>query len=446
MSRQDTLLKYFEQYREETETRIRAGIELYRKGQAAFSFVNPAGEPVTGVSFRARLRQHDFRFGCNIFLLDEFETEEKNALYREMFGETFNYAIVPFYWNALEPERGKPRYGKDSPKIYRRPAPDLVVEYCREKNIRMKGHCLVYDSSAPSWLPADVPGIKRETERHIAEVAERYAEVIPDWDIINETLLWNPYDPARTTRFFREPDYVQWSFDCAKRYLPLGRRFINEASGIWNFQFNRTPYYMQIQNLLAQCTPIGGIGLQAHQFVPRAEEGGHAARVYNPRVVYDLLDTFAGFGLPLQMSELTFASYNGDATDYELQGEVLRNMYRIYFSHPAMDGIVYWNLVDGYTWAGNGAGRGDMSAGENVFGGGLLYPDLSPKPAFRVLQELVKREWHTDCRGETGAGNRAAFRGFKGTYDITAEVGGKRYQEIYHLDGIDSHPATIVLA
>ena len=87
-----------------------------------------------------------------MFLLDEFETEEKNKIYRKSFPEVFNYAIAPFYWDDLEPEKGKPRYEKNSPKIYRRPSPDLVLEYCNENNIRVKGHCLVYDAFSPEWL------------------------------------------------------------------------------------------------------------------------------------------------------------------------------------------------------------------------------------------------------------------------------------------------------
>ena len=49
-------------------------------------------------------------------------------------------------------------------------------------------------------------------------------------------------------------------------------------------------------------------------------------------------------------------------------------MYSMWFSHPAMDGIVYWNLADGYTY---NAVPGDMSAGENYYRGGLLRFDGS---------------------------------------------------------------------
>lgn len=86
-------------------------------------------------------------------MLDEMESPEKNEGYKASFAKLFNYAVVPFYWRDLEPEQGKPRYSKDSPKIYRRPAPDLCVEYCQAHDIRMKGHCLVYPAGLPSGCP-----------------------------------------------------------------------------------------------------------------------------------------------------------------------------------------------------------------------------------------------------------------------------------------------------
>lgn len=107
-----------------------------------------------------------------------------------------------------------------------------------------------------------------------------------------------------------------------------------------------------------------------------------------------------------------------------LQAELLENMYRIWFSHENIDAIIYWNLVDGYTFNANGAGAGDLTSGENFFGGGLLYHDLSPKPAFETLNRLVNKEWRSLFNAETGADGRVSLRGFKGDYQIKAEKNG----------------------
>ena len=79
--------------------------------------------------------------------------DELNKKYRDDFKKYFTTATVPFYWNGLEPEKGKPRFDKNSEKIYRRPAPELCVEYCEENGINPKLHCLVYDKFLPDWLP-----------------------------------------------------------------------------------------------------------------------------------------------------------------------------------------------------------------------------------------------------------------------------------------------------
>ena len=55
-------------------------------------------------------------------------------------------ATLPFYWNDLEPEKGKQRYEKDSPKIYRRPTIDLCIEYCEQNGIEPREHALAYDA------------------------------------------------------------------------------------------------------------------------------------------------------------------------------------------------------------------------------------------------------------------------------------------------------------
>lgn len=434
-NRRENVLGHFIHHKDYTDERVKSGIELYRKSSAKLAVKDKEGNPVPGVRIKAVQKTHDFNFGCNMFLLDEFETEEKNAAYREIFKTAFNYAIAPFYWDALEPEKGKPRYAKDSPKIYRRPAPDLVTEYCSESGIRVKGHCIVYDAFAPKWLPREVDGIKREIDRHIAELSERYAAKIHDWDITNESLSWEVYG-NRVTPFFREPDYIDFCFDSAKRHFPLERKFINEAAGIFEgFHFNRTPFYMQLENLTNKGVPFDAIGLQFHQFVKQSEEKAYADRRYNPIKLYDVLDSFAEFKKPLQISEITVSSYNGDEEDREIQAELIENLYKIWFSHPAMDGVVYWNLVDGYTHSWDGLkSAGDMTKGENIYGGALLNHDLTPKPAFKVLQRLMNEEWHTECEVVTNEGGEADFRGFKGLYDVTFMKDGKKITRTVHLD------------
>ena len=425
MTRRETVFESYNRQKNMCDERVKNGIEQNRKAYANLSFTDKEGRPLKNVKFNAALKKHDFKFGCNIFMLDEFETEEKNAKYREMFADVFNYAIVPFYWNGLEPERGKPRYEKTSPRVYRRPAPDLCVEYCKQNGIGMKGHCLVYDSFSPSWLPRDVAKIWNEYDRHFEEISSRYKYDINDWDIINETICWDVYSP-QTTPVYKERNFVEKSFELARHYFPGNNLFINEAAGIWElFRYDRSYFYLLLDRLTRENVSFDSIGLQMHIFCPKDNEMERGEGRYNPIKAFNVLDTFGEFGKPLHLSEVTIPAYFGDEQGEEIQAELLCHLYKMWFSHKSCEGIAYWNLVDGYA---HGAPLGDMTSGENVYAGGLLNFDMSEKAAFKMLKKLVKEEWTTKCEDRTNDFGKACFRGFKGVYDLTYYVDGREYK------------------
>ena len=133
-------------------SRIEKGIEQNRKGDCRVRLTDAKGNPCAGARVKVKQTSHEFRQGANMLMLDEFKEQELNDVYRDTFHQYFKLGTVPFYWNTLEPTRGKPRYAANSEKIYRRPAPDLCMQYCEEKGIEAKLHCLVYEAYVPKWL------------------------------------------------------------------------------------------------------------------------------------------------------------------------------------------------------------------------------------------------------------------------------------------------------
>ena len=123
----ENIIKKFDSYDYYLNGKIARDIEENRKGQFVLSFKNESGEELSGVHVKVRQKRHAFKFGCGAFYLDQFEDEERRTLYRERFKEIFNYAVVPFYWDTLEPEQGKPRFEVDSPFVSRRPPVDTIM-------------------------------------------------------------------------------------------------------------------------------------------------------------------------------------------------------------------------------------------------------------------------------------------------------------------------------
>lgn len=443
MSRKEIALKYFREYRDYTEERVKSGIELYRKGYAEIEVTDGKGNPVKGVKITARQKNHEFKYGANIFMLDEFDDEEKNQIYREKFRSILNLATVPFYWSDLEPEQGKPRYAKDSPRIYRRPAPDLCVEYCVENGIEPKCHCLNYDNFIPDWLrDADVEYHKKMLEKRFCEIAGRYADCIPSFEVTNETFN---YYMSYQTKFYQEDDFVEWSFRTAEKYFPNNRLIINDYALFDNcwFRENRSPYFMQIERLLRNgITHLNSIGMQFHSFFDLEQEGTRAEVRYNPMHLYRVLDKYAELGKRIQITEMTIPAYSAKAEDEEIQAELIANLYPLFFSHPAMEAVIYWNLPDGYAAF---APQGDMTAGENKYYGGLLRYDLSEKPAYQVIKNLFTKEWHTETETMTDEAGRAKFRGFYGDYELNIVSDGKVLTKTLTLSSRKNNANKIVL-
>ena len=424
------VMRYFEKYRGYMEDRVRDGIEQNRKGYGSVTVTDASGAPVQGARVKLRQKRHEFSFGANLFMLEELESEEKNARYKEYFKDLFNLATLPFYWNDLEPKQGKPRFAADSEKVYRRPTPDLCLDYCAQNGITPKAHCLTYVDFSPSWVPDDVAETKRLLEVRYRALSERYAGRINGWEVINETLCGNERNDPKA--FFRMPDLIEWNFALAEKYFTANELIINEASAfLWeNYKYDRSNYYLQIERALSKGARIDAVGMQFHMFYPEREAEDKAAFYLNPKRIYDVLDTYARLNRPIQITEITIPAYSWGTEDEELQAEILENLYKIWFSHPAMEAIIYWNLVDGYAaWAP----QGDMTVGENVYHAGLVRYDFTKKPAYHALRRLLHETWHTETECVTGADGTASFKGFYGDYDAEIVVDGKTSSQMLQL-------------
>jgi GH35 family endo-1,4-beta-xylanase len=431
MSERRQVLELFEEYKDFTADRVKNGIELYRKGYAFLSVKDESGAPVEGAEITVKQKSHEFRFGANLFMLDELETPEKNEAYKKHFSELFNMATLPFYWDATEPEEGKTRYHKDASPMYRRPPIDRCMEFCEAHGIEPREHGLAYENFFPKWLHgAPTPKVKQALDRRYREIAERYADRINTIEVTNE-MCWDRVG-ARTA-FYEDPDYVSFCFKLAERYFPANQLVINDVTKIcWEDKCRPSDrYYGNIRNAIDAGARIDAIGMQYHQFHKREHEYEKTRVSYDPVWLYRHMDLYAQFGKPLQVTEVTIPAYSWEAEDEEIQADILEQLYRIWFSHPAMEQIVYWNLVDGYAhvWDPDPekirASQGDMTQGENYYHGGLFRFDLTPKPAYFKLKRLIEQEWHTEAEMSTNGMGKAQFKGFFGKYEVTVRKDGK---------------------
>ena len=415
-------MSLYEKHKEEIDIRVKDGIEKYRKGGAKIRLTDKNGNPIKNQTVRLNQVSHDFKYGANIFMLDELGDENLNAEYRKQFKEYFNAATVPFYWNTLEPQENRPRYDKNSEKIYRRPAPELCMEYCEENGISPKLHCLVYESFTPEWLHGlPLRKVKEKYEKRFKEITDRFSGRMFEFEVINELLQEKGW--KNKSVLSEQKDIIEWSFRTARKYFPDETLVINEGNPIISLadEDYRSPLYMMIDAALLKGAPIDKIGLQHHLFTGALcstnEEYDAAIKegteLFDPIKHLKGLDIIAELGLPLEITEVTVPTFDDTEEAEQLQADILKLWYSIWFSHPAVNTIVYWNTVEGYAYEKPGWN-------ENYCRGGIWHKDLTPKKSALMIKHLFLEEWHTDLTLTTDENGEIDFRGFFGDYLLTA--------------------------
>lgn len=422
----DLILESFLKNEKTLDARNTAGIEKYRKG--SFTLKIPAA---AGAQVSVRQKKHAFFFGTTAFMLGSFEKPEKELLYKEAFARLFNQAVVPFYWSDFEPREGHLRMREDSEFIYRRPATDTCLAFCKEYGIEPKGHCLTWSNFVPAWLSAYSPEERKGIlERRYKEIAEEYADKIPSFDIVNESA--SNYRYGKKALF---EEYDEYGLRLGKKYFPYNRKILNETNeAIWRDYASEGKYMafnMQLQDFIRRGIPFDEIGLQYHIFTTTEEMEKQGVRdaYLNAESMVEILDIFDSYGYPMHISEITVPGSGKMVENEEIQAYLVENLYKTWFATRNMKSIVWWNLVDGYAaYAPLGSDEG-----ENRCGGGLLRFDMTPKPAYEVLDRLINKEWRTELEGEVTADGMLSFRGFYGEYEVTA--GDKTYTVSLDTDG-----------
>ena len=413
------------------KSRVDRDIERNRKGNFNVTVLHD-GKPVPNAGVSYQLLRHDFDFGSNIFMLDQYHDPDQQELYLTQWKKLFNTAVVPLYWEGTEPERGHLRYSADTPNdVYRRPPCGRVAEFCRENRITMKGHPLFWHEFIPRWLPQDWNTLMPLIEKRFREISERYADLIPVFDCVNEpSRLFDQHFESQKNNVhyvFPPEDYIEQIFVLARKYFKNNTLILNEATGAAFCEFRGLygGHYLLMEKLLGKGVQIDRIGLQCHCY-----DSASYKNIFHSERLYHLLDGYAALKKPLVISEISISEENE-----ELQAMAVERLYSTCFSHEAVNGIFWWNLDD------NGILTAPSAPGENLPYGGLCRNGRE-KLSYRILNKLINKDWHTE--GETNlSGGKMSFAGFYGTYEITVSAGCKKISSTVDFKKDSSRDAVI---
>ena len=382
-----------------SDAQIDQRIQQYRTAEVTLTITDAAGKPVQGEVAIEQTR-HKFLFGCNAYMLGRCGDASAETTYRKQFAGLFNFATLPFYWGAYEHQETHP----DVDRLRR------MATWCAENNIRPKGHPLCWHNVAPKWLyDRDVDAIERAELARIEREVTTFRGLIDTWDVVNEVIDTpgneNGRNPiARWCQKLGRAGLINAAFTRARKHNPDTTLLLND------YRVDDA-YAKVIRECLDADIPIDVIGLQSHM---------HTG-VWSPEKLWQVCERFAPFGKPLHFTELTILSgplkshpnWNQSHPDWRTtpeaearQAEQVRRFYRLAFSHPAVEAITWWDFSDRGAW---------MTAPA-----GLLRQNMTPKPAYHVLEKLIKQDWWTAPQKLTpDPTGQIHFRAYLGAYRLT---------------------------
>ncbi len=391
----------------------------HRMGRLAVTVRDTSGTPVPGIDVSIEQTGHAFGFGNIGFDLIPFANGEHQASAGHFGGATrtdgeylasrwleiFNLATLPFYWASFEPVEGQPRT-----QVLQRTA-----EWFVDHGVTVKGHPLLWHTLAPRWLGDRSLREAEETMRaRITREVSQFAGLVDLWDALNEPVILpvftaqiNPV--TRLAQATNRMHVIRLAFETAREANPNARLVLND------FDLSED-YEHVIEECLDAGIQVDALGIQTHMHQGfRGEDE-----------IHEILERFARFELPLQLTETTLVSGElmpadiVDLNDYQVdswpstpagedrQADELVRHYRTVVAHPLVESLTYWGLTDDGAWLGAPAG--------------LLRADGSPKPAFDALKALVREEWWlARTTLPTEDDGVVSIEGFAGTYHVQVE-------------------------
>jgi endo-1,4-beta-xylanase len=247
---------------------------------------------------------------------------------------------------------------------------DAIADFARRHGLKLTGHTLLWHQMQPSWLfrrgDADVSKTELAAclRSHVFRMVERYADVVDNWDVVNEAVSETPGKVYRDGgedsawyRIFGSEEYVHLAFRFAREARDVHAPHVGLYYNDYNLERRdkREKALELVRSLRAQGLTVDGVGIQGHINLvwPTAEE------------LRASIEELARADLKVKVSELDVSVYTEDQpeaqrfeSEVELDEkleELLAARYREIFDvfcdqAKHLTSITFWGATDDVSW------------------------------------------------------------------------------------------------
>ena len=326
--------------------------------------------------FDIRGKNHGFGRGCLGCKIDPEQID--NVRYVEKLLKLFGFVTIPINWAQIESAKGR----------YDFSAIDACVEVLTKKKLAIGAGPLLCFSKEylPEWLLHSKAGFEkiRETAyQFVSETVARYAGSIRTWGVVSGLNMFNHFGFS----FEQVLEMTRAANMAVKRESDRALKIV-EISNPWGEYYATTPNTIPplvYMDMVVQ----SGINFDAFGLQMRFGKNQAGMHIRDMMQISAVLDYFGPIAKPLYITEVEVPSQNGDGLhqpevagiwhhewNQARQGRWIEQFYKIAFSKPLVDTVIYSNLTD--------------IEDSIIANSGLLTDRLEDKKSFRTLKKLHK--------------------------------------------------------
>ncbi len=272
-----------------------------------------------------------------------------------------------------------------------------ILDFCRDNNIPVRGHTLVWHSQTPGWFfkegfKDDGDFVSKEVmiqrmENYIKNVMNALAKEYPtvnfySWDVVNEAWLDDgsyrkpgTYDQDRNSsgwvQVFGDNSFIEYAFRFARKYAPEGcKLYYNDFN---EYMPQKTAAIVKMAEELKAEGLIDGIGMQSHLDVRSGSDAFPSVSAYEKA-----MKAFVDTGLDVQVTELDATVSSNDEAGFKKQADYYKDILDCCKKYADnISAVVLWGTTDDKSWR--------ASQTPLIFNG-----DFTAKPAYYSITEDMK--------------------------------------------------------
>jgi endo-1,4-beta-xylanase len=253
---------------------------------------------------------------------------------------------------------------------------DQVADFARMHGMKLTGHALLWHREAPDWMFAGVTAgdasslelLKSRLKAHIEAMVGRYADVVDNWDVVNEAIsdttdkqYRDGPEGSKWYEVFGSEEYIYWAYQFAKDALEAQAPG-SSAGKLYYNEYIATKKADKILKLFAwlkeKGVTVDGVGFQSHETLTWPSVGE----------LQTAIDKFKTAGYRVKISELDLTVYNDYASGSFMaqpavtytpelaakQAQRFADLFTLYRKNKdVITSVTFWGVSDDQTWLDN---------------------------------------------------------------------------------------------